>query len=69
VAKTETENIFYSPFSIHVIMFMASTGAASKTFDEIVATMHLNKTTHSIEAYRKLLEELTVSLLCHVLHL
>ena len=33
LAKTETGNIFYSPFSIHVIMFMASVGAASKTFD------------------------------------
>jgi len=50
-------------------MFVASTGADSKTFDEIVATMHLNKTTHSMEAYRKLLEDLTVSLLCHVSHL
>jgi len=65
VAKTETGNIFYSPFSIHVIMFMASTGAASKTFDEMVVTMHLNDTTHSLEAYGKLLEELTVSLLFH----
>ncbi|CAI6353357.1 unnamed protein product [Macrosiphum euphorbiae] len=59
IAKTETGNIIYSPFSIHVIMFVASTGADSKTFDEIVATMHLNKTTHSMEAYRKLLEDLT----------
>ncbi|KAL4148666.1 hypothetical protein QTP88_002838 [Uroleucon formosanum] len=59
VAKTETGNIFYSPFSIHVIMFMASTGAASKTFDEMVATIHLNETTHSLEAYGKLLEHLT----------
>jgi len=65
VAKTETGNIIYSPFSIHVIMFMASTGAASKTFDEMVATIHLNETTHSLEAYGKLLENLTVSLLCH----
>ncbi|CAI6369441.1 unnamed protein product [Macrosiphum euphorbiae] len=59
IAKTETGNIIYSPFSIHVIMFVASTGADLKTFDEIVATMHLNKTTHSMEAYRKLLEDLT----------
>jgi len=66
VAKIEKGNIFYSPFSIHVIMFMASTGAASKTFDEMVATLHLNETTHSLEAYGKLLEALTVSLLCHI---
>ncbi|XP_060838645.1 serpin B4-like isoform X4 [Rhopalosiphum padi] len=59
LAKTETGNIFYSPFSIHVIMFMASIGAASKTFDEMIATIHLNKTTHSLEAYKNLLEDLT----------
>ncbi|XP_015378838.1 PREDICTED: serpin B4-like [Diuraphis noxia] len=59
IAKTETGNIFYSPFGIHMIMFMTSTGAASKTFDEIVATMHLNKTTHSMNTYRKLLEDIT----------
>ncbi|XP_060880898.1 serpin B4-like isoform X1 [Metopolophium dirhodum] len=59
VAKTETGNIFYSPFGIHLIMFMASTGAASKTFDEIVATIHLNESSHSMETYRKLLEDLT----------
>lgn len=64
MAKTEKGNIFYSPFSIHVIMFMASVGAASKTFDEMIATIHLNKTTHSLEAYRNLLEDLTVSILC-----
>ncbi|XP_027846973.1 leukocyte elastase inhibitor-like isoform X4 [Aphis gossypii] len=58
LAKTEKGNIFYSPFSIHVIMFMASIGAASKTFDEMIATIHLNKTTHSLEAYRNLLEDL-----------
>jgi len=62
VAKTETGNIFFSPFSIHVIMFIASVGAASKTFDEMVATIHLNETTYSLEAYRQLLEDLTVSL-------
>ncbi|NP_001156102.2 serine protease inhibitor 4-like isoform X1 [Acyrthosiphon pisum] len=59
VAKTETGNIFYSPFSIHVIMFIASIGAVAKTFDEMVATIHLNETTYSLEAYRQLLEELT----------
>ncbi|KAL5232727.1 hypothetical protein ACI65C_000137 [Semiaphis heraclei] len=59
VAKIETGNIFYSPFSIHVIMFMASSGAASKTFDEMIATIHLNKTTYSLEAYKTLLEDLT----------
>ncbi|XP_022165487.1 serpin B6-like [Myzus persicae] len=59
VAKTERGNIFYSPFSIHLIMFMASSGAASKTFDEIVATLHLNKTTYSLEAYKQLLEDIT----------
>ncbi|XP_008183051.1 leukocyte elastase inhibitor isoform X2 [Acyrthosiphon pisum] len=59
VAKTETGNIFYSPFGIHLIMFMASTGAASKTFDEMVATLHLNETSYSMEAYRQLLEDLT----------
>ncbi|XP_025205520.1 serpin B4-like isoform X6 [Melanaphis sacchari] len=58
LAKTEKGNIFYSPFSIHVIMFMASVGAASKTFDEMIATIHLNKTTHSLESYRNLLEDL-----------
>lgn len=42
-------------------MFMASIGAASKTFDEMMTTIHLNKTTHSLEAYSKLLEDLTVS--------
>jgi len=40
---------------------MASVGAASKTFDEMIATIHLNKTTHSLEAYQSLLEELVVS--------
>ncbi|XP_060880830.1 serpin B4-like isoform X2 [Metopolophium dirhodum] len=56
VAKTETGNIFYSPFGIHLIMFMASTGATSKTFDEMVATIHLNESSHSMETYKKLLE-------------
>ncbi|CAI6369440.1 unnamed protein product [Macrosiphum euphorbiae] len=59
VAKTETGNIFFSPLSIHVIMFIASVGAVSKTFDEMVATIHLNETTYSLEAYRQLLEDLT----------
>jgi len=62
LAKTETGNIFFSPFSIHVIMFMASVGAASKTFDEMINTIHLNKTTHSMEGYKKLLEDLLVSI-------
>lgn len=44
-------------------MFMASVGAASKTFDEMIATIHLNKTTHSLEAYKELLDDLIVSLL------
>lgn len=61
LAKKETGNIFYSPFSIHLIMFMASVGAASKTFDEMIAAIHLNKTTHSLEAYKNLLEDLIVS--------
>lgn len=43
-------------------MFMASTGTASKTYDEIIATLHLNKTTHSLEAYQNLLEHLTVNI-------
>lgn len=60
MAKYETGNIFYSPFSIHVIMFMASVGAASKTFDEITAIIHLNKNNHSMEAYKILLENLTM---------
>ncbi|NP_001156566.1 serine protease inhibitor 4-like isoform 1 [Acyrthosiphon pisum] len=63
VSKTETGNIFFSPFGIHLIMFMASTGAASNTFDEMVATIHLNetswKTDQTLEAYRQLLEDLT----------
>lgn len=50
-------------------MFMASSGAASKTFDEIVATLHLNKTTYSLEAYKQLLEDITVSSLYSMLHL
>ncbi|XP_060881642.1 serpin B4-like isoform X2 [Metopolophium dirhodum] len=58
VDKTDEGNIFFSPFSIHVIMFMASMGAASKTFDEMINTIHLNETTHSMEGYRKLLEDL-----------
>jgi len=66
LAKTEKGNIFYSPFSIHVIMFMASIGAVSKTFDEMINTIHLNKTTHSMESYRQLLEDLLVSILCGV---
>jgi len=66
LAKTEKGNIFYSPFSIHVIMFMASIGAASKTFDEMINTIHLNKTTHSMESYKQLLEDLLVSILCGV---
>lgn len=44
-------------------MFMASIGAASKTFDEMMTTIHLNKTTHSLEAYSKLLDDLTVRIL------
>jgi len=63
LAKTEKGNIFFSPFSIHVIMFMASMGAASKTFDEMIKTIHLNETTHSKEGYRNLLEDLLVSVL------
>lgn len=47
-------------------MFMASVGAASRTYDEIITTIHLNKTTHSLEEYRKLLDELTVSTLIYV---
>lgn len=63
LAKTNNGNLFYSPFSIHMIMFMASVGAASTTFDEMIKTIHLNKTTHSLEAYKNLLDELTVSIL------
>lgn len=44
-------------------MFMASVGAASNTFDEMLNTIHLNKTTHSLEAYKQLLEDLVVSIL------
>jgi len=62
LAKTEKGNLFYSPLSIHVIMFMASVGAAAKTFDEMIATIHLNKTTHSLEAYKNLLEDLVASI-------
>lgn len=39
---------------------MASIGAVSKTFDEMISTIHLNKTTHSLEEYRNLLNHLTV---------
>jgi len=42
---------------------MASVGAASKTFDEMINVIHLNKTTHSMEAYKNLLEDLLVSIL------
>lgn len=42
---------------------MASVGAASTTFDEMISTIHLNKTTHSLQAYKELLEDLIVSLL------
>lgn len=42
-------------------MFMASMGATAKTFDEMITTIHLNKSTHSMEAYKNLLEELIVS--------
>jgi hypothetical protein len=42
---------------------MASVGAASTTFDEMIATIHLNKTTHSLETYKELLDDLIVSLL------
>lgn len=52
--------MIYSPFSIHVIMFMASVGADSNTFDEIMATIHLNKSNYSLEAYSDLLEDLAV---------
>lgn len=44
-------------------MFMASVGAAANTFDEMVATIHLNKTTHSLEAYKNLLDDLIVRIL------
>lgn len=47
-------------------MFMASVGAASKTFDEMIATIHLDKNTHSMEAYRQLLVDLTVSIFFYV---
>jgi len=43
-------------------MFMASVGAVSKTFDEMIATIHLNKTTHSLDAYSRFLEDLIASL-------
>lgn len=42
-------------------MFMASIGAASQTFDEMMATMHLNETTDSLKTYGDLLEGLAVS--------
>ncbi|VVC33666.1 Hypothetical protein CINCED_3A010295 [Cinara cedri] len=42
-------------------MFMASVGAASETFDEMINTIHLNKSTHSLEAYKNLLENLTIN--------
>ncbi|XP_050435896.1 leukocyte elastase inhibitor-like isoform X2 [Adelges cooleyi] len=51
-------NIFYSPFSIHLVMFMASVGAAAKTFDEIVNTLHLTKNNTALDAYKELLENL-----------
>ncbi|XP_050527349.1 leukocyte elastase inhibitor-like isoform X2 [Daktulosphaira vitifoliae] len=51
-------NIIYSPFSIHVIMFMASVGAAGKTFDEIINTIYLTKDNHLLDAYKELLDNL-----------
>lgn len=54
--------MFYSPLSVHVIMFMASTGADSKTLDEITATVCVNNSNNLLEAYKKLLGELTVSI-------
>lgn len=62
-------NIFFSPLSIHVIMFMASVGAASKTFDEMLSVLHLNKTTHSLEAYKDLLDNLIVRILSYVIRI
>lgn len=49
-------------------MFMASVGAASQTFDEMIATIHLNKTTHSLKAYKHLLEDLTVSIIINSIY-
>ncbi|VVC37390.1 Serpin domain,Serpin, conserved site [Cinara cedri] len=59
LANSNSGNMFYSPFSIHVILFMASTGAVSKTFDEIIAVLHLNEITYSPEVYKNLLEDST----------
>ncbi|XP_050430549.1 leukocyte elastase inhibitor-like isoform X2 [Adelges cooleyi] len=51
-------NIFYSPISIHIILFMASIGAAAQTFDEILNTLHLTKETNFSEIYKELLNSL-----------
>ncbi|XP_050430575.1 uncharacterized protein LOC126839339 [Adelges cooleyi] len=51
-------NIFYSPLSIHLVMFMASIGAAAKTLDEIVNTLHLTKNNTALDAYKELLDNL-----------
>lgn len=44
-------------------MFMAIMGAASKTYDEIMATLHLNKNTIDLlKKYNDLLKNLLVSI-------
>lgn len=64
--KTSTGNMIYSPFSIHVIIFMASVGADSKTFEEMIAAIHLSKSNYSLEAYSDLLEDLTVKYITYI---
>ncbi|VVC24911.1 Serpin domain,Serpin, conserved site [Cinara cedri] len=59
LAEIETGNIIYSPLSIHVIMFMTSIGAVSKTLDEIIKTIHLTNIKYSVEDYSAMLKRIT----------
>ncbi|XP_050532594.1 serpin B10-like [Daktulosphaira vitifoliae] len=54
------DNIFYSPLNIHVLMFMASVGAAAGTFDEMFNLLHLSKnnTIELLDTYRRLYKHL-----------
>ncbi|XP_050535132.1 serpin B4-like [Daktulosphaira vitifoliae] len=51
-------NIFYSPFSIHLIMFMASMGAAADTLDELYTTLQLKKNSNLLDTFSDFLDGL-----------
>jgi len=59
VASTSKENIFFSPFSIHIALGMTYLGARERTAREMEEVLHLNPTHDRIaHSYGELIQAL-----------